>query len=764
MKKLVLFTLLTMLISLSAFSHDIQVANSDGVTIYYNWTNNKTELSVTYLGSDLDWRFNSERYTGKVVIPESVIYDGKTYSVTEIGFNAFTDCTGLTSIEIPNSVTSIGMEAFSGCTGLTSIEIPKSVRGIGKDAFKYSNLYKVILCNSLVSVDFYYDYSLVDLFGTKVNEYIIRDEVTRIGDYVFAGCTGLTSIEIPNSVTTIGECAFAGCSGLTSINIPNSVTSIGWDAFGGCTGLTSIEIPNSVTSIGNYAFSGCTGLTSIEIPNSVTSIGDRTFYNCTGLTSVYLDCSSISTFFDGCIWFDGCTSIKEVTIGKHVMHIGFSVFSGCTGLTSIKVEEGNPNYDSRNNCNAIIETSTNTLIAGCNSTVIPNNVTSIGVFAFEGTGLTSIEIPNSVTSISYGAFYRCVGLTSIKIPNSVTSIDGEAFKGCTGLTDIYCYATIVPATVTYVSIFEDTEINNITLHVPAASIDAYRKTAPWNGFKTIVGISETEPSTFQLIYMIDGVEYKTYIVEEGASITPESAPTKEGYTFSGWDYVPTTMPAEDVVVNGTFTINSTEQETEDNAIYAEDVTGFVGSKIVLPIVMNNTEDIIGLQFDVTLPEGVNVEIDEDDEYMFTLTNRATSSHNVIANKLGDGRYRVLVSSMQNRQFKGSEGTVMEAMLAIPKHMAAGEYPVTISKIEMSTAQNIAIRPNAFVSKLTVRDIMPGDANGDGTVSVTDVTMTISHILGLTPEGFIAEAADVNGDGSISVTDVTILIDMILKQK
>ena len=203
--------------------------------------------------------------------------------------------------------------------------------------------------------------------------------VTSIGDYAFYDCKSLTTIKIPNSVMSIGEDAFKGCSGLTSIKIPNSVTSIGNDAFVSCSGLASIEIPNSVTSIGDKAFWDCTGLASATIGNSVTSIGTWAFHNCGGLTSI--------------------------EIPNSVTSIGLGAFSDCSGLTSIVVKTGNTYYDSRNTCNAIIETSTGTLIAGCNNTVIPNSVKSIGYEAFRGCwGSTSIEIPNSVTSIGDYAF------------------------------------------------------------------------------------------------------------------------------------------------------------------------------------------------------------------------------------------------------------------------------------------------------------------------------------------------------------------------
>ena len=224
-------------------------------------------------------------------------------------------------------------------------------------------------------------------YQLSITEVSIENSVTSIGNYAFSYCSNLTSIEIPNSVTSIGEYAFWACFNLTNVTIPNSVTSIGNDAFDGCA-LTSLTIPNSVTNIGNDAFSYCTNLTSITIPNSVTSIG-------------------------------------------------YSAFSGCSGLTSIIVEKGNTKYDSRNDCNAIIETGTNILVSGCKNTIIPNSVTSIGYEAFYGcSGLTSIEIPNSVTSIGNDAFLDCSGLTSVTIPNSVTSIGHEAFRYCSNLMSI----------------------------------------------------------------------------------------------------------------------------------------------------------------------------------------------------------------------------------------------------------------------------------------------------------------------------------------
>ena len=208
-------------------------------------------------------------------------------------------------------------------------------------------------------------------------------------------------------------------------------------AFNGCKELISIDIPNCVTSIGESAFQGCTGLTSITIPNSVTSIGE-------------------------------------------------SAFHGCTGIEKITVLIGNTKYDSRDNCNAIIEKETNTMIVGCKKTTIPNSVTSIGGYAFSGcTGLTSITIPNSVTSIGDYAFYNCTGLTSVKIGNSVTSIGDYAFKGCSNITAIHCLATTPPSSNGYY-IFGDSIYSTATLYVPKGSLDAYKSADTWRWFENIV--------------------------------------------------------------------------------------------------------------------------------------------------------------------------------------------------------------------------------------------------------------------------------------
>ena len=458
-------------------------------------------------------------------------------SVTSIGYRTFYNCSGLTSVTIPDSVTSIGDEAFQSCSGLTSVTIGNSVTSIGSAAFAYcSELMSIKIpdgvtsvgsaafayCSELMSIKipdgvtsigsaaFAYCSELmsivVDEGNTKYhsagnclietatktlilgckNSVIPSDgSVTSIGS-AFYGCTGLTSITIPDSVTSIGGAAFWGCSGLTSITIPDSVTIIGEYAFSGCSGLTSVTIPDSVTSIGSSAFSGCTELTSVTIGNSVTSIGDYAFSDCGRLIEVYNKStlsitagsssngyvayyaknvykseggSKLTTDENGyVIYTDGaekilvayrgtnielvlpsyitkinqyafyeCSSLTSITIPNSVTSIGSSAFKGCTGLMSITIPDSVTSIGDYafHNC------------SGLTSITIPDSVTSIGDYAFRGcSSLTSITIPDNVTSIGYGAFYNCSGLTNVTIPDRVTSIGDYAFSNCSGLTSV----------------------------------------------------------------------------------------------------------------------------------------------------------------------------------------------------------------------------------------------------------------------------------------------------------------------------------------
>ena len=334
--------------------------------------------------------------------------------------------------EVTYSVTSIAEEAFINCydmmgvgkDNLISISIPNSVKSIGKKAFAY--------CCALTSAN-------------------IPNSLNIIENSAFYLCESLKSIEIPNNVTSIGQSAFTGCSSITSVNIPNNVTSIGDDAFRGCSGLTSVVIPNSVTSIGDGAFQNCSGLTSVTIPNSVAYINTGTFSGCTKLTSVTIP-NSVTGIGNG--GFAGCTALTSITLSNSLEIISGSTFSGCIGLTSI---------------------------------TIPNSIKGIGDSAFEGCiGLKTITFPNSVVHIGNYTFRGCSNLISLTFGSNLGTIYNGAFSNCPNLNDVYCYAEDI--TNASIDTFEGSYIEYTTLHVPAASIEAYHSTEPWSQFKAIVAL------------------------------------------------------------------------------------------------------------------------------------------------------------------------------------------------------------------------------------------------------------------------------------
>ena len=490
MKKILFIGLFALLNVLSARAYDFEV---DG--IYYRIiSNTASQVEVT------DKEQYRSSYFDSVVIPATVTHNGTTYSVTSIGKSAFWQCTGLTSVTIPDGVTSIGDGAFCYCARLTSVVIPESVVYVGSSVF-----WSTAIRNPL--------------YNSKIFAYMPKD---YSGEYT-----------VPDGIHTIAGSGFSGCKGLTSVVIPGSVTSIGDGVFGGCTGLTSVVIPESVTSIGEYAFRGCTGLTSVVIHEGVTSIGRGAFSGCTGLTSVEWNaknCEEAPRLWDN--------SLKSITFGDKVEYIPRELCCECTSLESVTISEGVTSIGAFAFC----------WCSGLTSVTIPESVNAIGTQAFWGIAISSplynskvfaympegysreYAIPEGIQTIAGGAFKG--GVTSMTVPESVNAVGHIPFGFGEDLVSVTILAK-TPPTCDYYGLWSDDGcFETVTLYVPRDSKSAYQSSSEWRKFKNIKGITGlvTVGANDEFMGVVTGGgEYKS---NEKATLT---AIPNEGYHFVKWD-------------------------------------------------------------------------------------------------------------------------------------------------------------------------------------------------------------------------------------
>lgn len=522
------------------FVNDIEEASATGSNIDvqvgdFTYDFNITSHTATVKGLSADGMSKNS-----VTIPASVVYSSDTYAVVSINSYAFSDNATLTSVTIEGGV-SISTGAFSNCTSLISIALPDTTSVVASGSFSgCTSLNSLVLFGNSVT-DYTYVISLLpetitsvafnstaqvslesiasieritkigivdstathdisgltfkDMSGTTITDpediegnvfeaesrtvwiqiatiepsdpnvryqvnredmtaqviglydntatgaiidgYFISEgaafEVTSIADNAFSGYTSLASVTIPDSVTSIGSSAFSGCTSLAAVTLPDDITSISSGTFNDCSSLTGITIPDGVTSIGDGAFTSCSALTSVTMQEGVTSIGNGAFNGCSDLEAITLPDSLIS--IDDLAFFD--SGLTSVTVPKNVSSIGDGVFSSCLDLENVFVADENTSY--MDDDGIVYSADGTTLVqypcARSESFVIPDGVTSVGMYAFAWSSVTSVTIPSDVDSLDAYAFSYSTSLTSVTMPDGI-DMEITAFSGCTALTHV----------------------------------------------------------------------------------------------------------------------------------------------------------------------------------------------------------------------------------------------------------------------------------------------------------------------------------------
>ena len=404
--------------------------------------------TVTFAENSVLARIGNAAFTGCSKLTAIDLPD----SVTELGTGVFKSCSKLATVDLPaalktlpaqtfyscsalkpftlkEGLESIADQAFYGCSYLTEITFPASLRTFGTGVFTN--------CTRLSSVVFHKDTQISDIPSglfvkcTALKSFTFPATISVLNGGVFTNCTGLANIVIEGPITKIPDNMFTNMTGLTSFTIPETVTEIGANAFAGCAKLASITIPASVTKIGDQAFAGCASLKTITIPDGVTKISDKAFASCTGLETITLPAGLTEI---GVGAFRNCTALTGIVIGDKVTTIGDLAFENCTALASVVFAEGSviENLGSSPYIESAIFRNTTAL----KSIVLPNSVKVIGAYLFEGSGIETIQLSESLTTIGEYAFVRCANLKSLTVPASVKSVCDHAFLDCTALTDV----------------------------------------------------------------------------------------------------------------------------------------------------------------------------------------------------------------------------------------------------------------------------------------------------------------------------------------
>ena len=473
------------------FAIDALAYNAKVGDIYYTVVTKAKTAEVTY---------GEEPYMGEIVIPETILFNDETYTVTVIGNDAFKNCAELLQVSLPNSITRIGDNAFFSCVGLSSVSIPSSVTSIGQNAFQYCyNLSSIILPNSVKEMGRAVFYGC-----TALQSVTIGTGLKEIGEASFYNCGQLVNLEIPANIETIRGQAFYNCSYLETLSLTEGIKVIESGAFGNCSSLKSLNIPESVIEM-NYAFTECTSLEAVHVKNLSSYLkiyfsdymanpmyhANHLFVNDQEVEDLILP-DDIETLQPGA--FYGCTNLKSIKFSNKLYYIGNHAFEGCTSLSSVEFP-----YTVRQIGESAFKNCWKLESIAIYNSILYSRLSGPGFYVFD-------DYPEYTTSILSSAFEGCSTLKTVRLGNGVSNIGSKAFGSCINLVDVYSYALLAPYAEG--DAFSGSYVDYATLHVNGNKED-YKANETWNSFGSITGITDNSTNLIcDYDTEIDGIYYK----------------------------------------------------------------------------------------------------------------------------------------------------------------------------------------------------------------------------------------------------------------
>jgi hypothetical protein len=671
------------------------------------------------------------------VIPESV---------TAIGRDAFYGM-DFNTIRIPSSVQSIDYIAFGNCNNLRNFivesEEPYTINyGIFDESnhnlFETAILFVPEGCvDSYRSADVWYQFNRIVAIGDEIPE---EREFVGPNNVIYTYWTDETTAKVKagsEANWTAGSPEAYGDIVIPEILVVDgkeyTVTEIGDYAFLNAVDITSVSLPATINAINSYAFLNCYQIEGITLPESLSKIGRYAFAYCYG--------------------------IQKIHIPANVTEIEERPFTGCN-LKYISVDNNNERYDSRNSCNAVIETESNRLIIGSANANIPADIKGIGAYAFAANGyLTSINIPEGVEYFEDYAFYDCWNLTSVSLPQSLREIGNYAFNYCSNLQSIN-----IPENVTWIGsiCFGHSALTSFTFPQNTESVS-------WASLAYCDNLEKVEiPASVQWIdgyafYDCKNLKEVVCYAEEPPYLSYEALLNSDGSYNNPIVYVPAGSVDNYKQAYAWYYLSDIRAIDESNMLYiADDVTITQGETGVLPISLKNDTGIKALQFDIALPDVLSAVVNSNNLPKVTLNKSRARTHSINTDFIDDGSIRVVITSLSNDIIRNTDGIIANLSIEAPEWLEEGQFAVNIKNVVLTNTENKSIRTSnrSYTVNVVPAGIM-GDVNGDKCVDVTDVVMTIDYILERYNPDFRERFADMNRDGNIDITDVVSEIDVIL---